>query len=69
MTKAVRLIGYWDGPEAVDGWPDVCAFVTAVDADLQAGDGWLTWLGATPEAGSGHEFDEERDDGNPQTHR
>jgi hypothetical protein len=38
MTRVVRLIGYWDGPaETLDEWPDVCAFVAAVDADQQAG--------------------------------
>ncbi|WP_051367937.1 hypothetical protein [Hamadaea tsunoensis] len=29
MTDALRLIGYWDGPVATDGLPDVCAFVDA----------------------------------------
>jgi hypothetical protein len=27
MTRVLRLIGYWDGPAAPDGLPDVCEFV------------------------------------------
>lgn len=34
MHRVLRLIGYWDGPEATDGLPDVCDFVSAdVDPD------------------------------------
>jgi hypothetical protein len=35
MTKVVRLIGYWDGRTAPNGWPDVCEFVAAVDNSVQ----------------------------------
>jgi hypothetical protein len=35
MTKVLRLIGYWDGTEALGGWPDVCTFVSAVDISVQ----------------------------------
>ena len=31
MTRVLRLIGYWDGPQATGGWPDVCDFVTPID--------------------------------------
>lgn len=35
MSTVVRLIGYWDGRAASDGWPDVCGFVAAVDDTVQ----------------------------------
>jgi hypothetical protein len=35
MTRVLRLIGYWDGRSAPDGWPDVCDSVTAVDGVVQ----------------------------------
>ncbi|GGN98104.1 hypothetical protein GCM10010112_90880 [Actinoplanes lobatus] len=28
MPRVLRLIGYWDGPEATGGLPDVCDFVS-----------------------------------------
>jgi hypothetical protein len=31
MTTTLRAIGYWDGVEEPDGWPDVCAFVSTMD--------------------------------------
>ena len=33
MTRTLRLIGYWDGPAAPKGLPDVCDFV-CLDADV-----------------------------------
>jgi hypothetical protein len=35
VSTVVRLIGYWDGRAAPDGWPDVCGFVAAVDDPVQ----------------------------------
>ena len=35
MTRQLRLIGWWDGPESGDGWPDVCGFVSGEPPDEQ----------------------------------
>jgi hypothetical protein len=35
MTRTLRLIGYWDGRAAPDGWPDVCEFVSTVDGPVR----------------------------------
>lgn len=51
MTRDLRLIGWWDGPEAGDGWPDVCGFVSDGPPDeqtaayLRSGSVWAATAG------------------------
>ncbi|WP_433788825.1 hypothetical protein [Actinoplanes sp. CA-252034] len=50
MTRMLRGIGYWDGPQAPDGWPDVCAFAVGepderVAAYLRSGTPFMAMAG------------------------
>jgi hypothetical protein len=51
VTRDLRLIGWWDGPEAGDGWPCVCGFISddapdeKVIAYLRSGTAWVACAG------------------------